>query len=131
MYEFLDIFFLFFHLFIIIFNVFGWIWKKTRRANLVLLLLTGFSWFFLGIWFGFGYCPVTDWHWKVLHHLGKYNLPNSYIKYLLDRITGLNFNAHIIDILVVIIFLLALSVSIYTNVRDFKHHKKIFGITRL
>ena len=54
--EFLNIFFFFFHTAIMLFNCFGWIWKKTRRLNLVTLLLTAGSWFILGIWFGWGYC---------------------------------------------------------------------------
>ncbi len=120
MYELLDKFFFFFHLFLIIFNLFGWIWYKTRKANLLLLLLTGFSWVFLGIWYGFGYCPLTGWHWKVLHHLGYYNLPNSYVKYLLDRIFKYNFNANLVDTLVVIFFLIAFIASIYINIRDYK-----------
>ena len=120
MYELLDKFFVFFHSFLIIFNLFGWIWKKTRKANLVLLLFTAFSWFVLGIWYGIGYCPLTDWHWKVLRHLGNYGLPNSYVKYLADRITGLDFNAQLVDTLVVVLFLLALICSIYTNVKDRK-----------
>ena len=120
-YELLDKFFVFFHSFLIIFNLFGWIWKKTRKANLVLLLLTAFSWFVLGIWYGIGYCPLTDWHWEVLRYSGNSNLPNSYIKYLADRITGMDFNAQLIDALVVVLFMLALICSVYTNV---KHHKR-------
>jgi len=30
------------------------------------LLLTAFSWFVLGIWYGWGYCVCTDWHYMVL-----------------------------------------------------------------
>lgn len=120
MYEILDKFFFFFHSFLIAFNLFGWTWKKTRKANLVLLLLTAFSWFVLGIWYGIGYCPLTDWHWKTLRHLGNYNLPNSYVKYLADRITGLDFNAQLVDTLVVVFFLLAIICSIFTNVKDRK-----------
>lgn len=123
MYELLDIFFVFFHSFLIAFNLFGWTWKKTRKANLVLLLLTAFSWFVLGIWYGIGYCPLTDWHWKVLRHLGNYNLPNSYVKYLADRITGLDFNAQLVDTLVVMLFLLAFIGSIFTNMKDRKAAK--------
>lgn len=123
MHELLDIFFVFFHSFLIAFNLFGWTWKKTRKANLVLLLLTAFSWFGLGIWYGIGYCPLTDWHWKILRHLGNYNLPNSYVKYLADRITGLDFNAQLVDTLVVVLFLLAFIGSIFTNVKDRKAAK--------
>jgi len=57
-YRFLDIFFVIFHTSLITFNLFGWIWKKTRLANLITLGLTGASWLFLGLIVGvLGYCP--------------------------------------------------------------------------
>ena len=120
MYLLLDKFFLVFHSSIIIFNLSGWAWKKTRRANLVLLLLTAFSWLVLGIWHGIGYCPCTDWHWRVLEKMGREGLPASYVKYLLDQITGLDFNARLVDTMTAILFVLALAASVYTNVRDYK-----------
>ena len=89
---------------IIIFNLFGWAWDKTRRANLFLLILTGCSWFILGIWYGIGYCPVTDWHYRVLKSLDNNNLPNSYVKYLIDRITGIDLDPTMVDIAVIIFF---------------------------
>ena len=98
MYKFLDIFFLLFHSLLIIFNLFAWIWKPIRKANFITLVLTGASWFILGIFYGIGYCPLTDWHWEVLEKLGHSNLPASYMKYLFDRITGLDINAQIVDI---------------------------------
>lgn len=111
----LDWFFLIFHTAIIIFNLFGWAWDKTRRANLLLLMLTGCSWFILGIWYGIGYCPVTDWHYRVLKSLDNNNLPNSYVKYLIDRMTGIDLDPTMVDIAVIISFLLALCTSIYLN----------------
>ncbi|HXG93511.1 MAG TPA: DUF2784 domain-containing protein [Blastocatellia bacterium] len=124
MYELLDKFFLVFHSAVIVFNLFGWMWKKTRRANLALLLLTGLSWFALGLFYGIGYCPLTDWHWQVLHKLGRENIPNSYVKYLLDRITGLDFNASLVDTSVTICFFAALAASIFVNARDFKRSRR-------
>lgn len=113
--KFLDIFFLCFHSILVLFNLFGWIWKKTRKLNIITLLLTGASWFILGIFYGWGYCPLTDWHFQVLRKLGKANLPNSYMKYIADRITGLDFNPEIVDILTLILFLMALFISAYFN----------------
>lgn len=117
MLKFLDYFFLVFHFILILFNLFGWIWKSTRRLNLITLLLTGGSWFILGIFYGFGYCPFTDWHFRVLQKLGHHNLPNSYIKYITDRLTGLDFNAELVDTVTLVLFLLALVISIYINIR--------------
>jgi len=116
-YKFLDIFFVVFHTSLILFNCFGWILKVTRKANLVTLLLTGFSWFVLGIFFGIGFCPLTEWHFRVLEKLGHYSLPNSYIKYLADRLTGLDFNPKLVDTSTAICFFTALIISIVVNKR--------------
>ena len=111
----LDYFFIVFHSLVIIVNLFGWIWKKTRKLNLILLTLTGLSWGVLGIFYGMGYCPLTDWHFSVLHKLGEYGLPNSYIKYFLERLTGLSFDADLIDTVTLISFIVALACSIVVN----------------
>jgi hypothetical protein len=121
LWTFLDIFFVIFHSSIVIFNLFGWIWKKTRKYNLILLLLTGGSWLFLGLLVGtLGYCPLTGWHFKVLERLGKTDIPDSYIKYLADRLTGLDINSSLIDIITLTAFLTALTISIFLNVKGFR-----------
>lgn len=108
------------HLIIIIFNLSGWIWKRTRRLHLYVVLLTAFSWLGLGIWFGIGYCPITDWQWRVKEKLGEQNLPNSFIKYFIDRISGQNMNPSLIDTLTAVCFILVAILSFYVN---FRHHK--------
>jgi hypothetical protein len=113
----LDIFFVVFHTALILFNISGWIWKKTRMANLITLLLTGSSWLFLGLIVGsLGYCPLTDWHFTILEKLGKTDLPYSYIKYLADRVTGLDIDAGLADTLTLYGFLLALALSLIINI---------------
>jgi hypothetical protein len=115
-----DIFFVIFHTSFIIFNLFGWIWKKTRRVNLLTLSLTGASWLLLGIMVGsIGYCPLTDWHFSVLNKLGETDLPNSYIKYLADRLTGLDFDRVLVDNVTLFAFLTALAISLFVNIRSF------------
>ncbi|MCK4805313.1 MAG: DUF2784 family protein [Spirochaetes bacterium] len=124
MYIILDKFFFVFHTTLIAFNLFGWIWKKTRKANLIVLFLTVFSWFILGIWYGFGFCPSTEWHWFVRMKLGRYDMPYSYTKFLVDSLTGMNVNAKLVDVCTVTFLIMALSASIYTNVKNWrnKHH---------
>ncbi|HNW99464.1 MAG TPA: DUF2784 domain-containing protein [Bacteroidales bacterium] len=124
-YHFLDWFFLIFHAIVTLFNLFGWVWKKTRKANLILLMLTGLSWFVLGIFYGIGYCPLTDWHWQVLHKLGKYDLPYSYIKYLIWRLTSFNPDATIIEYATAICFIVALIISVALNIRDYRMLKTL------
>jgi hypothetical protein len=118
LYRFLDQFFLYFHLAIVLFNLFGWIPRKTRRWNLGLLLLTGASWFVLGLFYGIGYCPLTDWHWHVLEKLGRTNLPYSYMKYILRRATGVNLRDSLVDTATAIGFFTALGCSIVLNLAD-------------
>src|ERR1035437_5076752 len=120
----LDIFFLIFHTFLIFFNLFGWILKRTRKLNLIALSLTGASWLFLGLIVGtLGYCPLTDWHFKILEKLGKTDLPYSYTKYLADRLTGLDINASLVDNATLYTFLAALLISITLNLRAFVKRK--------
>jgi len=50
--------------------------------------------------------------------MGKSNLPNSYIKYLADRITGMSFNQDIVDSLTLYLYLAALVISLVINYSD-------------
>jgi hypothetical protein len=113
-----------FHSCLIIFNLFGWIWEKTRKVNLVIILLTALSWFFLGIWYGYGYCPSTDWHWQVRAKLGYSYMPDSYTKFLVDSLTGWNIKAKVIDVFTLVLLISVLAVSVFTNIRDWKRKQK-------
>jgi len=124
-YRILDIFFVVFHTSLVIFNIFGWAWRKTRRLNLVTLILTGSSWLFLGLLVGTpGYCPFTDWHFRILARMGKTGLPFSYMKYLFDRITGLNIDEKLVDKVTLAVFIAALAVSVILNIRDIIRKKR-------
>ena len=122
--SFLDIFFIVFHSLIVVFNLTGWIWAKTRKWHLGLIVLTAFSWFVLGIWYGWGYCFCTDWHWQVRIELGDYTMPHSYMKFLLDKITGLDWNAFLVDKITLLTFVAALGLSLYLNVDDWREKRK-------
>jgi len=115
MLQFLNIIFTILHLAIILFNLFGWIPGAIRRAHFIVVLLTAASWFLLGIWFGIGYCPVTDWQWQVKEKLGERNLPNSFIEYYAEKLTGRNFDPGFVDIVTATAFALAALLSIYVN----------------
>ncbi|HOB84643.1 MAG TPA: DUF2784 domain-containing protein [Bacteroidales bacterium] len=129
MYRILDIFFVVFHSSLVIFNISGWIWKKTRIFNLITLGLTGGSWVFLGMLTGTpGYCPLTDWHFSILEKLGKTDLPNSYMKYLADRITGLDISASLVDSVTLYTFLAALLISVILNIRDLINKKSLHKV---
>ncbi|MFP2997476.1 DUF2784 domain-containing protein [Spongiivirga sp. MCCC 1A20706] len=108
-------FFLVFHTILILFNVFGWIWKKTRKLNFITLIFTLFSWIVLGIWKGFGYCPITDWHYDILYKMGETNLPKSYIAYLVYRISGWLPDGNLVDICTIAGISFAVIASVYAN----------------
>jgi len=110
-----DILFIVFHTILILFNLFGWIFKPLRKANLVVLLLTGASWFILGIFYGIGYCPFTDWHFELLRNQGQNDLPSSYIVYLFQKLTGYRLGTMLADIAMLIFYFMALTASVYVN----------------
>lgn len=124
MYVFLDKFFFVFHSMLIVLILFGWIWRKTRVINFIVVLLTALSWTVLGIWYGFGFCPCTEWHWQVREKLGYFDMPSSYTKFLIDSLTGLDVNEKLVDILAVSFLVLALFFSVFTNVRDWRGRQK-------
>ena len=123
-YAFLNVFFFVFHTVFTLFNLAGWLFRKTRRWNLITLLLTAFSWFVLGIWFGWGYCFCTDWHWKVREHLGFHDQQRSYIHFLLLKLTGIDFNETLVENVTLIVFLISLVGSIWLNLNDRRKSSK-------
>jgi len=119
LYHFLDWFFIVFHSALIIFNVLGWIHRKTRKLNLLTLFITGFSWFVLGIFYGWGYCFLTDWHYDILLRLSTYPSESSYIAYILRRIFSIYISFQLADLITLLGFLAALALSITFNINDF------------
>ena len=112
---FFDYLLTFIHFGIVSFNLFGWIPPITRKAHLISILITAGSWFVLGIWFGIGYCPVTDWQWEVKEKLGEKNLPASFITYYAERLTGYDFSPSFINIVTVAGFVFAVLATVYVN----------------
>ena len=109
--------FLVLHTGLILFNIGGWLSSYTRKAHLVCISLTLASWVFLGIWYGWGYCPCTDWHWEILRLRGVEGLPNSYISYLLERILGWAPAAELVDGATLGVALAAFFISLWLNLR--------------
>ena len=101
------------HLSIIGFNLFGWIFPKARKWHLSFVLLTAASWLILGTWFGLGYCPITDWQWNVKRKLSETDLPNSFITYYAEYLTGHNLNDRSIDIITALSFIAVALISLY------------------
>jgi len=123
MYTFLNYFFVIFHGALTLFNVFGWAWKRTRRIHLYTISATVLSWIGLGLFYGWGYCPCTDWHWQIKRQLGEQDLPASYIKYYADYLTGLNWDPFIVDMSTAIVGISAFLLSVVLNWKDWKQKR--------
>ena len=104
MYWILDVFFTVFHSAVIAFNLTGWIWKKTRKIHLITVTITLLNWTALGYFYGWGYCFLTDWHYDVLAMRGINDLPTSYITFLIERVSGVRLENHLVILATVITF---------------------------
>jgi len=120
----LNIFFFVFHTALIVFNVFGWMLKVTRKWNLVTLLLTLFSWLAMGMIYGIGYCLCTDWHWQVRARMGIEEDADSYIVLLVRNISGWDPPVALVNAVAMWVFIFALTMSLSLNIRDYLLSKK-------
>lgn len=114
-YQAANIFFFAFHIGLIFFNLFGWIFPRLRKWNLITLGLTAFSWFALGIFYGWGYCFLTDWHWTVREGLGLTTQSDSYIHFLISSVLPVQLSENLVDTLTAVLFFAACVASITVN----------------
>ena len=116
----LNVGFFAYHTTLILFNLLGWIWPRTRLYNLATLLLTLFSWTVMGVWFGRGYCICTDLHWRVRAAMGIHDHADSYLVLMVRLLTGWNPPPLLVNRVAAVVFLLALFVSAALNLRDWR-----------
>lgn len=118
LYRVADVLLLVLHGSLVVFNLCGWAWRRTRRLHLWTIAATLGSWFGLGLVFGWGYCPLTDWHWRAKRALGATELPASWVKYYLDRLSGFAWDPAVVDALVILSATAALTLSACLTWRD-------------
>lgn len=105
------------HVGIIGFVLLGWLIPEARLAHLALSLLTLGSWFILGRWLGEGYCPVSDWHWKIKASIGEGRPEGTYITFLLRKLTGRSLDSRQVDRIVVVVTFTVTALSLILNLR--------------
>ena len=113
MLQLLDIFLYTIHIIIILYCLFGWTIQRYRRVHLVTIGTIAGCWFGLGLWYGMGYCPLTDWHWQLKRLISEEPLPNSFIKHILDMILPAPISDSMADTLAFAGFITATVISIY------------------
>jgi hypothetical protein len=122
MLQLLNITFLVVHSAWVVFVCVGWTWKRTRPWHLAAVALTSLSWFGLGIWYGWGYCLCTDWHWQVRERLG-YPYDHSYIHFLILEITQVDLPEATAEFVTGAVFVAAALLSIALNAGDFRRRR--------
>jgi hypothetical protein len=96
--------------------VVGWIFEPTRIVHLTVIILVALSWFGLGKFFGYGYCALTDVQWRIKRKLGQEPYTESYVKYILDKVTGCDIDKKITDNLTLYTYMGAVVLSLAVNI---------------
>lgn len=91
-----------------------WIWPSTRKLHLLLVGAVALSWFGIGFWKGWGYCFITDWHWRVKHTLGDRDAAGSFIHYLVQAV-GIPATPQLTDRVVACVFAAVVLLSLALN----------------
>ena len=112
----LDVFFFVFHTAWIVFVLAGWIHPRMRRWHLAAVFLTAFSWVGLGYWYGWGYCPCTDWHWQVREAMGNQPQYMSYTRFLVESLLPVRISRFYVDTMTVMGLILATALSVMLNI---------------
>jgi hypothetical protein len=114
----LDVLLLVAHTGLILFNLMGWAWRRTRRWHRVTLAGTAASWFLLAPWYGVGYCVCTDWHWQIRSQLGIHDPDRGYIQFLLRVLLGWQPDHNVVRNGTGLIFLGCVVLSVIFGLRD-------------
>ena len=123
MFEILNVIFHFLHLSMIMMNLTFWISYRTLWMAQLSVLVTLLSWFGFGYFYGFGYCFLTDWHWQIKEKLGQKNLPASYLKYVLDKVTGFEWDSGLVDKMAFAGIIFSFMGCLIQTVRKFKKNR--------
>ena len=111
----LNYFYHFIHIFVIIVATFGWTLAKLHKLQIAVIFSILLSWIGGGLFFGFGYCFLTDWHWQVRRRLGIVDDPHSYTKLIFDMISGEDTAPKLVDTLTVAGLLIGIMGCIWRN----------------
>ena len=116
----LNIIFFILHNVLIVFNLTGWIWQRTRHLHLLTIGATLFSWIVMGAWRGWGYCLCADWHFQIRRQMGIHQGESSYTEMLFNQIPGVTVSRTFADIVTVSGLILILLATTVVWIRTYK-----------
>ena len=114
----IDSFFNLLHVFVVLVNCFGWAYKGTLKLNLAFLVITISSWCLLGIFYGIGFCFLTELHSIALNSIVYTKIPFSYLDYLLIERIGIKIDSTSISLISISAIFLSLTISIKKNFKE-------------
>jgi hypothetical protein len=120
----MNVVFLVGHTLLIVFNLSGWAFHRTRKLHLLCLIATLFSWIVMGAWYGFGYCLCTDWHFQIRRAMGLQDNVSSYLQLISRLFFEVELTRWTSDVLAVIGLLFALVATIVTWSLDLRRTPK-------
>jgi hypothetical protein len=118
------------HVLFILGFVLLWIPRSTIVLHRLIVALTAGSWLVLGFFRGFGYCFLTDIHWRVKHALGVRHLPSSFIKYAGDFLTGTDLSPRTVDAVAGTVFVLGVGAAVYRWAQEKRESRRLRATRR-
>ncbi len=103
------------HALVLLAFVLLWIPRRTARLHGWLVALTALSWLGLGFYKGFGYCILTDLHWRVKRAHGDVGLPGSFLKYAGDFLTGRDLPPMCVDRVATVAFIAGCGATLFRH----------------
>jgi hypothetical protein len=110
------------------FNMVGWAWRCTRVYHLIAILLTTFSWFVLGAYYGWGYCICTDWQFQIRRQLGYHDAGSSYLQLLATELFGISLDRALSDWIAGGVFGFIIVATVVTWVRVWR--RRVAGVAK-
>jgi hypothetical protein len=77
----------------------------------------------MGAFRGWGYCWCTDVHWDIRKERGITDDPDTYIGFLIEKLTGWEPSADVVFWLGLSVFSFCFFASVYLNLRDLRRRK--------
>ena len=80
--------------------------------------VTLFCWVALGAVYGWGYCPCTEWHFRIRREMGIHDGVSSYLQLLAKVFAGMSMSRWMSDVLAVGGLLVGIGGAVFSALRS-------------